>query len=425
MKKKPSAHPYLDVRHPKTKDTYPVQLRITADRKSKYYTLALGSKGIVMSKSDYIKVMDMNLKVRGKLKEIRAEIMSKQKKAEDIISELPEFTFSIFENKFLDKIKPGDVIAIYQTIIREKRGSEARRIGTASSYECSMKSLQKFFLNRYYKEEIKFSDLTEDHLREYTDYMKISNECSDTTIGIYFRALRAVFNRGIKEGQARKDKYPFGKDKVKIPKGGGRAIALTMPEMSKIFHFKSDPQKYNEAWSRDIFIFSYLCYGMNLIDIARLKYKNIINGKIEFERAKTQYTRVDENKVISCKITPHVQKIIDTWGNEDKLPDSYIFNILHEGVSAEEERKLVQNATFLINFHLKKIAEQCNINKPLTTYTARHSYASIGTATGVPVAHISKDLGHSSLLTTQAYIEKIETDEIEKARQRMMDFHDA
>lgn len=421
MKKEPTVTSYLDTRHPKLDGTYPVQIRVTADRKSKYYRIAFESKGLSLSKEDFIKVMDFNIQVRGELKKARNTITEEETAAKDIIKEIPTFTFQAFDNRYRNKVEPGDVVAAYEGIIKSKREHESKRIGTASSYECSMKSLQKFFLNKLSKTDIQFSDITTTNLEKYVYYLRAEG-CSDATAGIYLRNLRAVYKQAIREGQARQESYPFGVDKFEIPTGEGRNIALTMGELKLIYHYDAKGNELKE-WARDIFIFTYLCNGMNLIDIARLKYKNIKGNEIIFVRTKTEFTRKKGKREIVCKINSDIQRIIDRWGTKPIKPDNYIFDILKLDTPLENIRKLVQNANGVINDYLKKIAEDCKITKSVTTYSARHTFASIGTAVGIPLAYISQDLGHSDTKTTQAYISQIETDETEEARRKMTDFN--
>jgi len=417
MKKTASVAIYLDVRNERASGTYPVTMRVTFDRKQKYYVINYKDKGISLSKKDFIRVMDNLEKLGGNMASIRKEIAAEKVRAEKIVNDMDDFTFKAFESKYLNKTKDGDVVAVYLDIISKKLTNE--RIGTASGYSCSMKSLQKYFL-RYNKDEILFTDINNDNLQKYIHYLR-SEGCTDATAGIYLRNLRAVFNKGIADGYVKLEKYPFGKGSFKIPQGVGRNIALTMGELKKIYHFDPIGNKL-KAWAKDIFLFTYLCNGINLKDIARLKYGNIKNGEIKFIRAKTEFTRTHGKAEIVCKINEDIQLIIDTWGAKPVKADNYIFEILQPGISAERERELVQNATSVINDYLKKIATACGITKPVTTYTARHTYASLATAFGVPLAYLSQDLGHTDAKTTQGYIDQIETDVTDAARAKMTDF---
>jgi integrase len=340
--------------------------------------------------------------------------------------------------KFSGKVKKGDVAGTYQLLIDKLMGDKPQRVSTASTYETSKKSLQKYFGTKHNKDAILFSDLTVTTLKNYRDYLR-NDGCTDATAGIYLRCLRAVYKKAIENGNARAEDYPFGKeenDKFEIPTSQGRNIALTLEEIAKIYRYdpsgiKDEGYRKNREFARDMFIFSYLVNGINIKDISRLKYRNIKDGFISFMRAKTINTS-KRKRLIICQVTDDIQKIIDRWGTKPVQPDRYIFPMLYEKpvklrkprkLSADQlERLLVQNATGTINDHLKIIAKDCGITKPVTTYTARHSFASIGNVEGMPLSYISADLGHTSLQQTQAYLDNIETDKTREIRRRMADF---
>lgn len=429
MKKTASIAIYLDVRNKKSDETYPVTLRITFQRKQVYYVINYKDKGISLTKEEFIQVMDNMVRLGGTLASIRKEINAEKVRAEEVVNSMDEFSFKAFESKYLFKAKAGDVATVFDEVIREKK--QEGRIGTASSYQCSLNSLQKFFAKQknvnFDAVEIKFTDITEGNLEKYIHYLR-KDKCTDATAGIYLRNLRAIYRKGIKDGYVKQDRYPFGREKFEIPTGAGRNIALNMDELKSIYHCPTGPAhdlKGNinyKAWAKDMFLFTYLCNGINLKDIARLKYGNIKNGEIVFIRAKTEFTRKHGKAEIVVRINSDIQRIIDTWGTKPSKADNFIFGILDPAVDPERERMLVQNATSVINDHLKKIAVELGITKPVTTYTARHTYASLATAFGVPLAYLSQDLGHTDTRTTQGYISQIETDITQAARARMLDF---
>ncbi|MGB4555142.1 MAG: site-specific integrase, partial [Bacteroidales bacterium] len=66
---------------------------------------------------------------------------------------------------------------------------------------------------------------------------------------------------------------------------------------------------------RDIWIFSYLCNGINMADLCRLRYSNISDGKISYNRQKTIRTDKDKTKIVAIML-PEMQRIIDQWGNK-------------------------------------------------------------------------------------------------------------
>jgi integrase len=140
-----------------------------------------------------------------------------------------------------------------------------------------------------------------------------------------------------------------------------------------------------------------------------LKYSNIQNGEIYFIRAKTINT-AKVKKEICALITPEMQTIIDRWGSPDKRPDTYIFNFLKGDETPMQIKTRVRDVISNCNRCLRKIGKVINI-EGLSTYTARHSYATILKRPGANIAYISESLGHNDIKTTENYLASFEKEE--------------
>ena len=138
------------------------------------------------------------------------------------------------------------------------------------------------------------------------------------------------------------------------------------------------------------------------------KYSNIIDGEICFIRQKTERT-TKNRKEIRVVIVPELQQIIDKWGNKP-YPNNYIFPYLTGKETPLERKTTTKELTKRINKRMKMIASNLNISN-ITTYTARHSYATILKRNGANLAYISESLGHSDLKTTEAYLASFEKEE--------------
>ncbi len=224
-----------------------------------------------------------------------------------------------------------------------------------------------------------------------------------TTVGIYIRPLRALFNQAIRDGIIAPESYPFGKGRYQIPAGRNVKKALSLNDIEKIFKHPVQ-EGSTEQWARDLWVFSYLCNGINVKDIARLRYHNIGNEVIEFVRAKTEHTTRKNLKPVLAVLTSEIKTIINRWGQKPATPHRYVFSILPEEVTAKRERALIQQATKTINLYCRRIAEAAGITQDITTYTARHSFASVLKRSGVSTEFISESLGHSDLKTTENYL---------------------
>jgi site-specific recombinase XerD len=163
-------------------------------------------------------------------------------------------------------------------------------------------------------------------------------------------------------------------------------------------------------FSRDIFIFSYLCAGINFTDIANLKHSNITDNRL-------QYTRQKTSKKINISLSEKALEILNRYTNIDET-DNYLFPILDTKthITATQKQNRIHKVLGHINKHLKTIADTAKLkNVNLTTYVARHSFATTLKKSGVHVEMISEALGHSDIATTQIYLDSFDNSQIDNA----------
>ncbi len=232
---------------------------------------------------------------------------------------------------------------------------------------------------------------------------------SKSTIGIYIRALRAIFNEADANGIIKKEKcYPFGKRKYRIPTSRNIKKALDLSDVQKIYYYQCDPEQPSEQKGKDFWLFCYFGNGMNVKDLALLKYKNIRDEYIIFERVKTESTMRSDPKPITVYVTEDMWAIIDRWGNRDKNPNNYIFPILEPGLTPLRQYELVQLFVSFVNEWMRRIAEKLGINKKTTTYVARHTFSTVLKRSGASTEFIQEALGHTDLKTTENYLDSFE-----------------
>lgn len=386
----------LDQRRSKKDGSYPVKLRVTFQRKQKYY-----ATGFSFSESDFNKITGS--RPRGDLKLMGLELAAFEKRALKVINTISPFTFQVFEKNFLSS--KGDMNNVFDALQASiDQLNKEGRASTAFSNSNTLSSLQKFVTRK----KLLFADITPDFLHAYEKWMLKQGRVL-TTVGIYLRALRTVYNKAISEGVVSRDQYPFGKYKYQIPSGKNVKKAITLAEIEKILSYQ--PKKGStEERSRDLWIFSYLCNGMNIKDISRLKYQNIDGQNLSFIRAKTQRSSRQNQKTINVSLHPIAIDIIERWGNKPATPDTYIFPILKKGITPQRELALVRQATKTINKYMGRIAESVGIEKKVTTYVARHSFSTVLKRSGASLPFISESLGHSDLKTTESYLGSFEDD---------------
>lgn len=168
-------------------------------------------------------------------------------------------------------------------------------------------------------------------------------------------------------------------------------------------------------FARDIFLFSYYTAGINFTDIATLRYCDIVDGRIYYSRHKTQ-------KLLSFQLVPNAMRIIEKYSKANHAQEDYIFPILDrtEHKTAQQIFNRTHKVLRKVNRELKTLGEQIGLEMPLTTYVARHTFATVLKRSGVNIAIISESLGHSDLSTTQIYLDSFENSQIDAAMQHLL-----
>lgn len=418
----------LDTRRIKKKNSkYPVKLRVTFERISQYYQTVFD-----LSTDNYEKLSASRINLE--LQEVREKLKEIQRTAENTIKELEPFNFPEFEKFFIlnnrlfrqrktkkivapvicdefdfseyekrfsilkeKDFQPDTILAVYLSYI--KRLLQDGRIGNAFSCYHSYNSLKKFRGN------VKFIDITVSYLNQYEQWMRNANNSKSTT-GMYLRALRTIYNEAIAAGIIKKEKYPFGRRKYQIPTSRNIKKALDLDVIKKIYYY--EPGCESEMRGRDYWLFCYFGNGMNPKDVAYLRYKNIQDEYFVFERAKTERTTRSDPKPITVYITEDMRAIINRWGNKDRNPNNYIFPVLEHGLTVLQQYELINLFIRFINDWMLKIREKLNIDKRVTTITARHSFSTIMKRSGASTEFIQESLGHANIKTTENYLDSFE-----------------
>lgn len=393
-KEKASLITVLDSRRKKANGKYPIKLRVTFQRKRKYYGM-----GYEVNQKEWEIMNDVH--VRGRLREVKQDLVNIEEEAQKCASKIIPFSFNHFENEFFDKVLTFQSLSTaYDAYIDDLRKND--QYGTALSYRTAINSLLKF------KPTLSFEDITVDFLIDFEKWMlKKSN--SITSVGIYLRTLRAIMNMAKENGIISPEDYPFGRRKYVIPTGKNIKKALSIEDVKKIFNYSAARGSAPER-SRDFWIFSYLCNGINFKDIALLKWSNLTNEKICFERAKTIRTKRGNPLKIVAVRNAYIDDIIRKWGSTDREPNEYLFDIITIKDPPEKARKKIQQFTKVTNTYLKQIGQELELSLKLTTYVARHSFATILVRGGAPLEMASQALGHSNLTTTQKYFAGFDLD---------------
>ena len=421
---------YQKTKSKRTKENLiPVKLEIIHNRVQKYYSISniiKDSNWLFLSEAEIERVTGDS--PRGKYRDIAFEFKRITDEAEKVINEINTFSFNQFEEKFFHKATAWD--NVFVAMVDLIKGLKVEdRFGYASSFESTLRAIKEFHegkgldFNCRQKVEtryedytsgkpLNFVDITPTWLKSFELWLHKKGK-SKSTIGIYVRNIRVLFNIGLKVHQIRAE-YPFTVHKPKSAKG--RKTALTALQISMIANYNTKhPQ---EQFYRDIFMFSFLGNGMNLSDIARLKYSNIVDGEICFVREKTKGEEADEDK-LHVPITKTMQSIIDRYGKKAVGFDSFIFPILEPDWSEQKNYAEIKQLTKQVNKYVRLIASALGIKENISSYVARHSWATIAKNSGTSTEFISEALGHSSVTVTKRYLKSFERSTREEHSEKM------
>lgn len=377
-------------------------LRVTKDRKSKLIHLGLRASEDEFEDEKFLK-NHPNYRKRNIF------IINQKLYAEKIIDQLLEkgkdFTVDDVVNAFTNKDKIGtDVWRFFDQKVEALHKSD--KIGTAKAYEETKEALKKFYSGVLY-----FKSIDVSFLERFELFMRNRGN-QEGGIAFKMRHLRAVYNDAIRKDIVGQNYYPFKKYRISKLKRRENKIALSIAEFSA-FENVDLSQHPHLLDAHNFFRFSFYCRGMNFADMAFLKWKDIRNNKITYSRQKTQ-------KLFVIEILPPVEKILKFY-KEQSASSPYVFPILlRSGMDAKQIANRRHKVLSRYNRRLNEIAELAGIERKISSYVARHSYATIMLYKGASVEVISESLGHSNVQITGSYLKRFDNKRIDNEHKKLL-----
>ena len=370
--------------------------------------LALNLNGLQfkISLKIYATATDFKKALKGKggsveIRELRKQLQDYVTKAEKILDKLPNPTRESFQRLFKSDAdlssSKTDVTILFNEYIHQLETEE--RIKTALNLKWALTSLKK------YRPKLYFEDINEAFLRGYNLWMSKQGN-SSTTIQIYLRNLRTIFNVAIKQGYISEKHYPF--KTYTIGSSAKSKSVLYAPQLKSFWEY--EPTTLRARRSKDYFFMCYLCNGCNFKDVVYLKFKDLKSDTLSFIREKTKRTNKVADKRITVYLHDEIRRIIKTWGNSSGKPDDYIFPMLNGCTTAMEREKRRKTHQRLTNRFLNAMGKKLGFEERLTLNLARHSFATTLKIGGTPTSFISDAMGHASSTTTEHYLKSIPTD---------------
>lgn len=304
---------------------------------------------------------------------------------DDVVNEFRSYISALSLSGFINSI-----------ITRLRRNGKIR---TSETYKSALGSFLKFRNS----EDVMLDCVSAAMMEDYEAWLRCRG-VSSNTVSFYARILRAAYNRAVEDGII-DDRNPFRRVYTGVDKTVKRALNLSVVRKIRSLDLAESPA---EDFARDIFMLSFYMRGMSFVDMAFLRKKDLCNGYVTYRRRKT-------GQLISVLWTDEMQQILDKYpANESK----FLLPIIRK--SGDNELNSYRNRAYFINRHLKEVGRRAGVGIPLTMYVARHSWASVARAEGIPVSVISEGMGHDSEVTTQIYLASLDTSAVDLANSQIL-----
>lgn len=375
-----------------------VYLRFTINRTSRY--VSTGIK-VPVAKWDFDKQ-----KPQRSMSHIQYQIYEHIERYQKQIRRLEALDIDVTFDNVLGESKKtiGCTVAEYLTQIIEQT-EHSNRLSSASRYKVILSQLKQARLAN-----VRFEDINLNYIDKFeTLLVKLGNR--HNSIATKMSVLKSIYNKALTNKLFICRDNPFLKYNIGKHKEQTRKRAITKDDILtlSVLPLPKTKSPYTEL-SRDLFLFSYFSAGINFKDIAMLRYGDVVDNTIFYCRKKTK-------KKMACRLLPQAQTIIHKYIQANKEDDDYIFPILdknrHKTVIQIANR--LHKTLAIINRELNNWGIRLGLKTKLTTYVARHTYATVLKRSGVDIAIISETLGHSEISTTQIYLDSFENSQIDEA----------
>ncbi len=395
----------LDTRR-KNIHEFPLIFRLTHNQK----TTSIAA-GIRLKKSDWDSAKQQiktsyagnasTSRLNNSLRKKRAKMIDVLTKWEDR-GKLKYMSLKEVRNLLTNKTKEITFFQFTEAHILELK--KASRIGNSRVYQHALNAVRNYRNGK----DFTFNELNLKFLKDFENYY-LSKGNKLGGISVYLRTIRAINRKAILAGVAEKEGYAF--ENFKIRSGKPRKRTLPPEAIPKIINLELD-EGTTLFRDRYIFLLSFFLNGMSYVDIANLKVANIIDGRIQYIRKKT-------SEPFSIKISPQLVPIV-TYFTKGKSEKDYLIQIERDRDPIIHYDKVMW-ARDRYNKNLKKLGKMAGIEERITSYAARHTFASSADDMGVPLTAISQMLGHQRVSTTQAYLANLRKSRLDEYQRKIFE----
>ena len=280
-------------------------------------------------------------------------------------------------------------------------------------YACTLRSYEKFCAEERHPKNTTASlsmqeIFTPERLKEYEDWLA-GQQSSPNTISTYMRTLQAVYNRWMSPGIEGYNPVLFKDVYTKVESRTKRA--LTAEQMEQLRNTDFSVLTLRQQHVLTYFLLMFMLRGMPFIDLAHLRKSDLRNRRITYRRHKT-------GKLMVVDVPPDAMRLLQKY--RDKTDSEYLFPLLHGGLFMEEHHHRYQETLRHFNRELARLMKQLLPGVSVSSYTARHTWATLAYHSGVPVGLISQSLGHSSIRVTMTYLKPFDAEVIDRINRQVI-----
>lgn len=303
------------------------------------------------------------------------------------------------DTKMRQEVENGLTLSDWGKVLIDRK-LKSNKPSTAEWYNNSIIAFQKLSIDK----KLRLDEITVTFLKNF----QIEHESkgnSNNAISSYMRAVRAIYNSAIKEDQFVTKKNPFEHFKIPTTRRTKKKAIVKMNflKIRDLCYKKGSP-----IWhAKNYTLIMFNCRGMNFVDLVKLQIKDMVNDRIFYGRSKT-------GDQLSVRITNELREILGFY-LLDKTENDYLFPANYDGSTKSYEK--YKSLRRRMNGYLKIIANDAGIEQAFTTYTIRHSWATIAKYMGISTEIISEGLGHNSLRTTEVYLKSFTNTVLDEANE--------
>ena len=279
--------------------------------------------------------------------------------------------------------------------------------GTAHIYQSSFKAFSTYRRGS----DLSFDDLSANVIKGFEIYLR-DRKCSRNTVATYIKVVKATYNRAMDCG-AVTSFTPRLFSHVCTTTENRRKRALDAKEMGLIMNEKTVQTGNGLLYEKLIFRLMFLLRGISFVDLAYLRKDDIKAGTISYCRRKT-------GRTITVKLTTEAKTIMKKLSRNTPRYSPYIFPLISSPEGTEAAYKEYQRALRKFNHRLNRLSQ--NMPTHLSTYTARHTWATMAYYCEIHQGIISEAMGHSSIAVTETYLKPFNNDRIDEANERVIEY---